>query len=167
MPKQKNIDSVSELKTKVDKSKAIFLADYRGLTHKQLEELHKAVKKVEGEFVVIKNSLLRRSLNTEYRIPDTSLTGPTAALFAYSDELSPLKELFKFIKAHSLPKMKLGLMGAVVYDESQVATLAKLPSQEILRGQLVSGLSGPVYGLVYALNGNLQKLVTVLGQIKR
>lgn len=183
MPKQKNIDAVARLKDKVSRAKGIYLTDYRGLTHKQLENLHKNVKKADGEYVVVKNSLLKLSLGSQFTVKKVhsnenstvnsepgltiNLTGPTGVLFSYADEINPLKELFKFIKTTTLPKVKAGLVGENVYDESQVATLSKLPTKEVLRGQVVSRLSGPMYGLVYALNGNLNKLAYILNNIKK
>ena len=168
MPSQKKIATVESLKEKVARAKAIYLTDYRGLTHKQLEELHKLVKKAEGEYLIVKNSLLRlASQSSSFHIPASSLTGPTAVLFSFTDELVSLKELYKFIKTLALPKIKFGFIGKTVFDEAELTTLARLPSREVLRGQVVSRLSGPMYGLVYTLNGNLQKLAYVLSQIKR
>jgi len=40
----KKIQTVSELREKIQKAKSVVLADYRGLTHKQAEELHRLMK---------------------------------------------------------------------------------------------------------------------------
>lgn len=167
MPNQRNIDSVGNLKDKAAKAKAVYLTDYRGLTHKQLEQLHTAVRANDGEYVVVKNSLLRLALGKSKEEMGTSYHGPMAALFAYNDEITPLKEMFKFIKTNALPKIKMGFFGDLAYNEAEVTRLAKLPSKQELYGQVVSRVSGPMYGLVYTLNGNLQKLVTVLGRIQK
>jgi large subunit ribosomal protein L10 len=167
MPKQKNLDSVAALSQKASKAKAVYLTDYRGLTHKQLEELHRTVKPSDAEYVVVKNSLLGIALKSiNYKLDTTTFPGPTAALFAYGDEITPLKDLFKFKKTTSLPKIKSGFVGTAVYGESELTRLAKLPGKQELYGQVVSRVSGPMYGLVYALGGNLQKLVYVLGKIR-
>lgn len=167
MPKQKNITVATELKDKVNKAKSMVLVDYRGLTHKQAEELHHALAKVNGEFIVVKNSLLNiASKDTSFKMESADLSGPTATLLAYDDELAPLKELFKTIKVLNLPTVKFGYIGGNKYDSKQVEQVAKLPGLDVLRGQVVSRLSGPMYGLLYTLNGNLNKLVYVLSQIK-
>lgn len=162
MPKAKNIDTVAKLKEKLERAKGLVLTDYTGLTHKQLEDLHKTLNKVGAEYLVVKNSLL--SIASEKK--ETSV-GPTAVMFAYGDELAPVKELYKFIKANTLPKVKGGTINNNSYEAGQIAQLATIPSQEVLYGQVVSGLSSPLYGLAYTLNANLQKLVYVLGQIKK
>lgn len=159
MPNVKNTTIVEALREKLSRAKSVVLADYRGLTHKQSEELHRAVKKAGGEFVVAKNSLLKIAGGYQ-------TTGPTAALLAYEDELAPLKELAKTIKTLGLPKIKLGFIGKTQYADTEIEAISKLPAKEVLQAQVVSRLSGPLYGLTYSLNSNLQKLVLVLEGVK-
>lgn len=168
MANSKNIAIATSLAEKFSKAISVVLADYRGLTHKQSEDLHRAVKKVGGEFVIAKNSLLQiASQSSHYNLEPKTLVGPTAALFAFEDELAPLKELFKIIKTLSLPKVKFGFISGKKYSDLEVEVIAKLPGQDILRGQVVGRLNGPIYGLVYSLNYNLQKLVYVLSKINK
>lgn len=151
MPKQKNVAVVASLKEKLARAKSVVLTDYTGLNHKQSEELHKKVKAVGGEFLVVKNSLLKIASENK-----TVCSGPSAVLLAYDEELSPLKELYKFIKTAALPKIKMGIINDITYDEIAVTRLASLPDRKTLLGQFA-----------YALNGNLQKLAYVLTQIKQ
>ncbi len=164
--KQKKIDTVKELSDKVGRAKAIILADYRGLKHKQLEELRKTLKKVEGEFVITKNRLLRRSLGDKTQTLDSSLSDTTATLFAYNDEIAPLKELLKFFKAAGVGKSKAGLLGGSPLTEAEVTRLALLPTKNVLLGQLVGQLNAPIQGLHYALSWNMNTLVWALNNIK-
>lgn len=159
MANTKNIAIAASLKEKISKAKSVVLTDYRGLTHKQSEELHKNVKKAGGEFVVAKNSLLKIAGGWQ-------LKDPTAILLAYEDELAPIKELFKTIKNLSIPKIKFGFIGTKQYSDIEIETIAKLPGREILQGQIVSRLSSPLYGLAYSLNYNLQKIVLILGKVE-
>lgn len=168
MANQKNLAIVASLKEKLSRASSIVLTDYRGLTHKQLEDLHKAVKKAKGEYLVAKNSLIRiASQASSSQLPASDLSGPTAALFAYEEEIGPLKELFKTIKALGLPKIKFGFISGQRYNDSEIGSIAAIPAREVLYGQVVSRLSGPMSGLVYSLNYNLQRLVYALGQIKK
>lgn len=159
MAKTRNIAIASDLSEKFKKAKAVIVTDYRGLTHKQSEELHKAVKKVDGEYIVVKNSLLKIASGKE-------TTGPTAVLLSYGDELSPIKELFKFIKNITKPTVKFGFVGETRYEESDIAAMAKLPAKEVLQSQVISRIAAPLYGLTYSLNFNIQKLVSVLQEVK-
>lgn len=170
---QRNTDAVSKLSGKLEKAKAFFLTDYRGLTHQQLEQLKKVLKKVEGEFVVAKNTLLRVAMKGNAKIEDAKmqefdkeLKNPTAALFVYGDEIAPIKALADFIKTAQLPKIKIGFFSGNVAREADFKKLAGLPSREILLATLAVRLKSPIYGLHHALNWNLQRLVIALGNIK-
>lgn len=168
MPKPANITIANELKEKVAKAKGIVLTDYRGLTHKQSEELHKAIRATNGDYVIVKNSLLKiAAKDSAYTFEKEDVIGTTAALFAYEDELATLKELFKFAKTNTLPKVKLGYISGKKYSDKEIDAIAKLPSKQVLQGKVVSALSGPLYGMMYVLNGNISKLVYVLANIKK
>jgi large subunit ribosomal protein L10 len=168
MPNQKNLNIVSELKDKLARSKSLVVTDYKGLTHKQTEQLHRDVKKTGGEYLVAKNSLLKiAAKDNGYSLEEVELKGTNGFLIGYEDEVSSIKELAKFIKTNTLPKIKFGFIGKNQYDGKQVEAIAKLPGKQELQGMVVSRLSGPLYGLMYALNGNIQKLVYVLNAIKK
>lgn len=164
--KQKKIDTVNDLTQKVNKAKVIVLADYRGLKHKQLEELRKGLKKTEGEFMIAKNRLILRALGDKAEAIKDSLKESTAILFAYADEVAPLKELLKFFKNAGMGKTKAGFMGTSVMTDSEVTKLATLPTREVLLGKLVRQLNAPIQGLHYALNWNINTLVWALNAVK-
>ena len=163
---QKKIDTVAELTDKVAKAKSIVLADYRGLKHKQLEELRKTLKKSDAEFAVTKNRLFAKALGDKAASLEDQMKESTAALFAYADEVAPLKELLKFFKTAGFGKTKGGLLGTTVLGEAEIAKLATLPTRPQLLGQLVGQLNAPIQGLHYALNWNLNKLVWALDAVK-
>jgi len=177
--KQRKIDTVTNLTEKVNKAKVMVLADYRGIKHKQLEELRRNLKKSDGEFVVAKNRLVLRALRSAQGKPSErskpsettdqilpSLTDTTAVLFAYKDEVAPLKELLKFFKAVGLGKTKAGIMGSSVMTDADVTKLATLPARDVLLGTLVRQLNAPIQGLHYALQWNINKFVWALNSIK-
>ncbi len=165
--KQKKIDTVKNLTDKFSRAKSVVLADYRGIKHKQLEYLRKLLKKTDAELVVSKNSFLSRALGNQAKDLESSLKEATAALFAFADEVAPLKELLKFFKQVGLGKTKAGLLGKQVLSEEEVNKLATLPTKEVLLATLAARLKGPISGFHYGLRWNLQKLVTVLGNIKK
>ena len=167
--KQRKIDAVTELTAKVDKAKSIVLADYRGLKHKQLEELRRTLKKANAEFSVTKNTLFKRALSERSEskgLLDNLLKESTAALFAYADEAAPLGVLLKFFKTAGFGKTKGGLLGDKVLTEEDVAVLATLAPRPVLLARLVGQLNVPIRGLHWALNWNLNRLVWALNSIK-
>ena len=170
MPTQKKIDTVTELTDKVTRAKAMVFADFAGIKHKQLEDLRKTLKKVQGEFVVTKNRLLLRAIGaTDQPLQEVllqMLSQSTATLFAYADEVAPLKALLKFFKNVGLGKTKGGLLGASALSDTDVTRLATLPSRNILLGNLAGQLNAPIQGLHYALSWNMNRLMWALQNIK-
>jgi len=174
MPTQKKIDTVNELSEKIKKSRSIIFADYTGLKHKQLETLRKTLKKTGAEFVVVKNKLLERSLRqAQGKLLETNadtvspmLKENTATLFTYDDEEAGLKELLKFFKHTEIGKTKGGLLGNIALTGDDVDRLSKLPSRQVLLGQLAGQLKAPLYHLHYALSWNINQLVWGLTDIK-
>lgn len=166
MPTQKKIDTVNELTEKLARARSVILADYRGLKHKQMEELRRAVKKANADFVVAKNRLFLRALSDKAESLKASLVDTTAVLFSYTDEVAPLKELAKFFKAAGVGKTKAGLLRGSFLGESELTRLSQLPTREVLLGQLVGQLKAPINGLHYALSWNLRRVVWVLDGVK-
>lgn len=158
---------VKDLTGKLTKSKALVLADYRGLAHKQLEELRKTLKKTQAELSVTKNSLLKRALNEARKTVDiTNLSGSTATLFAYADEIAPIKELSQFLKTAGAGKIKGGLLGNQTLTSEEIDKLSTLPPKNVLLAQLVGQMKAPLSGLHHALSWNLRKLVWTLSAVK-
>lgn len=173
--RDKKAELVGEFEEKVKRAKALVLADYRGLTHKQLEALKKALKQVEAELVVTKNTLLKRALEKDegLRIKHkeetigSSLQGPTATLFAYGDVIAPLKELAKTIRLLKIPVIKLAFLEGKTLTGEETLKLAALPGRNVLIAQVVFGMKAPIYGLHRALTWNMQKLVMTLKAIEK
>lgn len=166
-PNQKKKDIVTSLTSELKDAKSIVLADYRGMTVHQLEDLRKALRQVNAKFIVAKNTLLKISLGEMGEKLAEYFKEPTAILISKGDEVAPLKELAKVFKNIQKPAVKAAILGQEILTANDVDRLSKLPTREVLIGQLLGNLNSPISGLVYALNGNLQKLVIVLGQIKK
>ena len=182
---------VAELSEKVTRSKGMVFTSYQGLTHKQLENLRKAVKALDADFVATKNTLLKLALlnskhetrnskqiqnsndkNSKnlsvsdfgFRISD--FQGATATLFLYADPIMPLKELAKSIKEFNLPSIKFGILDGQQMSSEQILKLSTLASRETLLTQLVFSLKSPISGFHRALAWNMQRFVMTLGAIK-
>lgn len=162
--RQKKIVIVDDLTAKVSKAKGMVFTNYTGLTHQQLEGLKRAVKKVDGEFVVTKNTLLRRSLGDQ--MTDLSVfDNPTATLFAYNDIIEPLKIIAKSVKDVNMPLIKAGLLDGKVLSEKEVIRFSTLPPLPVLRAQVLGMMKSPIQGLHRSLNWNIQSFVMTLNAI--
>lgn len=166
-PNLKKKQIVENLTADLSGAKSVILADYRGMTMKQLEDFRKSLRTVNAKFIVAKNTLLKISLGEMGEKLSEYFKEPTAVLISKGDEVAPLKELAKFFKNFQKPVIKAGVLGKDILTSSDIDRLSKLPAREVLLAQLLGSLNSPITGLVYTLNGNLQKLVLVLSRIKK
>jgi len=163
MKKSQKFLTVDNLSEKLKQAKSLIFADYSGLKVDQINRLRQEIKKVGGEFEVIKNTLLSKaSQGGKWQIENEQLKGPTAALWIYNDDISPLKVLDKFIKKNELPKLKFGFWDKEIIDAEKITQLANLPGMEELRARLIGFLKSPLYRLTTNLNSNVLKLLYLL-----
>ncbi len=163
------IESVQLIQEKLNKATAVVFADYKGLSMLQLSALRKQLREQNAEFSITKNTLLDLALkNSKLQTPNSKLSeGPTATLFAYDDQVTPIKILVKGLKDISIGKVKGGFLGTVALDYAKVMQLSTLPSRDELRGQVVGVLVAPLTGILSVLSGNLRNLVYALDAIRK
>lgn len=164
--RQKKEAIVAELLEKVNRAKGFVFTSYQGLTHKQLEEIKKAVKAADADFVATKNRLMLKAMEGKVKV-ESELKNATATLFLYGDPVAPLKTLAKSIKELNLPAIKFGILDGIQMSSEELLKLSTLPSKETLLTQLVVGLKSPISGLHRALNWNIQKFVMTLKAIEK
>lgn len=161
-------EAVIKLQEKLVKAKAVVFADYKGLTMKQLSNLRKQLREQNAQFSITKNTILERALpSSNLQLPSSNLEGPTATLFAYDDQISPIKTLVKAFKDMALGKVKFGFLGEEVLDEAKIIQLSTLPTKDELRAKTVGVLVAPLQGIVGVLQANLRNLVYALSEIHK
>lgn len=167
MPTKQKVATVAHLTEQMQNAKAVVFTDYRGLTVSQISELRKALAKHDATLEVTKNSLMNLAAKEAGKeVQAEVLQGPTATLFAFGDEVAPLKALVDFAKEQELPTVKAGFLGTMVLDQKQVSALAALPSRDVLIAQTVGTIKAPLTGLVNVLQGNTRGLVYALAAIR-
>lgn len=161
---------VEKLANQIKGAKSVTVIDYQGISTKAAEELRGKIKEAGGVVVVAKNTLLKLALvksqlttHNSQLVPE-GLQGPTAVVFAKGDEIAPLQVIGKSIKDTQLPKLKFGLFNGDFIDASKLRALSRLPSRSVLLAQLLGAMNAPKYMFVNTLNGNMQKLVYILGE---
>lgn len=166
---------VKKLIEKLSRAKSVVFTDYqqaetsgsKGLNMAQLSDLRSKLREVGSEFTITKNSLLGLATeNCKLKIEDSILDGPTATLFSYDDEITPIKILVKALKDAGTGLVKAGFLDGEPMDAAQINRLAQLPSKDELRAKIVGSLGAPLYGIVGVLQANLRDLVYALDQIR-
>lgn len=168
MNREQKAVAIEEIATHIDESHAIFAVDYRGISVPQVAELRAKLRDADATFKVVKNSLTERAADQagaeslkEY------LAGPTALTFVRGDVATAAKAIADYAKATQLLPFKGGLMDGAVLDVDQLRSLSRLPSREVLYGQLVGVVASPVGGLVRSLAALVGGLASALGQVQQ
>jgi len=174
-PKQRIIENLRE---KFQKSSLALLTDYRGnekgLTVQEINELRKSFKQKAGELKVVKNTLIRRTLEElEISGLDSQLYNPTALIFSYGDPVGIAKILVDFARkkktatsAEGIPIIKAGYLEGKILTPAQVRELAMLPGKQEMLAKLVSTIAAPISSFLRVLTEPMAKLVRILPQIK-
>lgn len=171
MPKTKEQKRtiLKQLNDKITKAKSIIFTKYSGLTVKESEELRDKLRQENNEYYVAKKTLFALALKDIAGLDVKKFTGQAAAIFSYSDEISPAKIVGQF-KKDKEKEGKIEFIGGILENKyiglDQVVYLATLPSKQELYGQIVGSINAPVAGLVNALAGNLRNLIYALSAIK-
>jgi len=158
--------AIEEIAAQIEGAEAIFAVDYRGISVAQAAELRSKLRESDSSFRVVKNRLTKLAADKagEERLTDL-LEGPTALTFVAGDTASAAKVISTFNREHDVLTFKGGFMGELLLDEDKFRSIARLPSREVLDGQLAGVVASPLTGLVRGLGSMIQGLALQLGQI--
>lgn len=155
--KSKKQEEVARLRDVLGKSKSVFTASFQGIKVREDFELRRAVRQAGGDYQVIANRLARvASQGTAAEPLMKGLKGMTSLVFADKDPVALAKALQAYAKTHPVLTFRSGMVEGKVVDASQIADLANLPGKEAIYAKLL-----------FLINANAQRLVTVLGAVGR
>jgi large subunit ribosomal protein L10 len=166
MNREEKSAAIQEIAAQIEESEAIFAVDYRGISVPQAAELRSKLREADASFRIVKNRLTKIAADQvgEERLPEL-LQGPTALTFVRGDTAQAAKAITTFNKEHDVLTYKGGFMDGTSLDEGAFKSIAKLPSREVLNGQLAGVVASPLTGLVRGLGSMIQGLALQLGQI--
>jgi large subunit ribosomal protein L10 len=152
---------VEELTARLKAAETLLVADYRGLTMPQIDELRTRLLESGARFTVVKNTLTRRAAEaagTEGLL--ALLDGPSAIAFleADGDMVATAKALADAARETNVLEIRGGIMQGRAVTAEEVEILAKLPPTEVLRGQVLGAIVAPLTALAGLLNAPLQNL---------
>jgi large subunit ribosomal protein L10 len=159
---------VKEIKRKLKDSSILILTDHTGLSSSQMNELRSLLRKKGSMYVVVKNRLLKRSLDKELlEAFEAHLTGPTALAISGGDSAALSKIIVTFADQHEAPKIKAGILEGNVVTARQIGAIASLPPRDVLLAQFMSGMRGPISGFAGVLRETLRQFISIVDQIRK
>jgi large subunit ribosomal protein L10 len=156
---------VAELAEQLRKTQTLIVADYRGLTMKEIDALRTRLLEHGARFTVVKNTLTRRA--AEAAGADTVLAlleGPTAIAFLESDgdPVAVAKALADAARETRVLEIRGGILDGKAITEDEVKSLATLPPLETLRGQVLGAVAAPLITVVGLFAAPLRDLVGLI-----
>jgi large subunit ribosomal protein L10 len=157
---------IEEVAGQISEAEAIFAVDYRGISVPQAAELRTRLRDADATFRVVKNTLSERAAEQagagELR---EHLQGPTAMTFVRGDAAAAAKALSDFARATGFLAFKGGWMNGKPLTGDEIVAISRMPSRDVLYGQLVGMVASPLTGLAAGLSNLISGLGRQLAQI--
>jgi len=158
---------VAEVADAANKALAAVAAEYRGLTVEEMTDLRAQARENGVYLKVAKNTLVRRAVEgTDYECIQDSLTGPLLFAFSMEDPGAAARLVKDYSKGHENLIAKLVAMDGELYDASELARLASLPTYDQAIGMLMGVMKAPIEKFVRTLAEPHTKLVRSVAAVR-
>ena len=149
---------VKEIAANVKDAQSVVVVDYRGLTVEQDTQLRKNLREAGVVYKVYKNTYMTRAFKgTDFEGLTPFLEGPSAVAISTTDATAPARILAEFAKKADKLEIKAGVVEGTVYDAKGMATIANIPSREVLLSRLLGSMQSPITNLARVLNQIAEK----------
>jgi len=145
-----------------------FLLGFSGITVPQVTELRNRVRATGGEYLVVKNNLALRAIDsTALAALEEHFVGPTAVVYSTKDPVALAKALTDYAKEVPAIQFKAGMVERRAVAAGQIREIAQLPGREELIAKLLFLLQSPIVRFARVLAAVPQSLVLVLDQVRQ
>ena len=160
---------VAEVTEQFSRAKAMYFADFTGITVEQVNELRREFHKEGIDYRVVKNTLAKKALEnlTGYEGVYGGLVGATAVAIGYGDPVTPAKIIKKFRDKHQKLQLKVCVLEHQVFDGKQLDEIAKLPSRNEIIAGILGCIQSPMQGVAGTINAVMRDLVSVIDAIEK
>lgn len=160
------VKAVDEIREKLERSGAVMLTEYRGLTVGELAALRTELTRNEVEYRVVKNTLTFRAAEAlGMDVPREMLEGPTAVAYCFGDPVQAAKALATFARDHPALVVKGGFMEGRTLSADEAKELASVDSRDVSLAKICGSMTSPLAGIVGVLEAPLSRIVYVLEQL--
>jgi large subunit ribosomal protein L10 len=156
---------VAELAEKLKATPTLFVADYRGLSVTEIDDLRTKLIEHGARFTVVKNTLTKRAAEEAGAESLLALLeGPTAIAFieADGDMVAVAKALTDSARTTRILAIRGGILDGSPIGEEQVRNLATLPPLDVLRGQVLGAITAPLVTVVGLISAPVRDLLGLI-----
>lgn len=149
---------VEEISASIKDAQSVVLVDYRGLTVEQDTQLRKNLREAGVTYKVYKNTMMNFAFKgTEFEGLSEYLNGPSAVAISTEDATAPARVLSQFAKTADKLEIKAGVVEGTVYDAKGLASIAAIPSRDVLISKLLGSLQSPITNFARVMNQLAEK----------
>ena len=166
-PNTRKVERVAELKERIDRSDALLLTEYRGLTVSEITELRRSLAEGGTKFAVVKNTLMRRAVNDAGVAElEPMLEGPSAVAFVEGDPVAAAKSVVDAAKKFPTLVLKGGFMDGKLLSAADAKALASLESREVMLSKIAGLMKSEMSKAAAMFVGAQSKFLGVLEAYK-
>ncbi|MDH3943694.1 MAG: 50S ribosomal protein L10 [Anaerolineae bacterium] len=152
LTKERKDQAVAQYQEWLQKSEAVVMAEFSGLTMKAIDKLRADMREAGGEFHIIKNTLAKIAFkNSGFEVSEEWLTGTTALGIAFEDPPGVAKTIVDLQKEGDSIKIKGGFLGKDPLTAAEITVMAELPPLPVVRAQLLGTIMAPASKLTRTL----------------
>jgi large subunit ribosomal protein L10 len=158
---------IEEILLRFTKYPNFVITSFMGTSTGELEKLRRNLKKTNGNYFVVKNSILR-IIFSKMKLDEEAagIEGGMGISLCGDDSTAVCNLLVNFAKANDKFKVKGAIIDGKRLSSERVKALAGLPPRNVLLAQVVGGIKSPITGFVIVLGGIIRKFVYVVDAIK-
>ena len=158
---------IEQLKARIEAAAFAVVTDFKGMTVEELTRLRVKVREAGGELCVVKNTLARIAFTGSMH---DSLQGMfkenSAVALGFADPVAVAKALSEFARTSKLFRLRHGSLHGKLMTAGQVEELSKLPSREVLLGQVLGAMNAVPTNFVSLLANMVRPLLYALKAIE-
>ena len=149
---------VDEISANIKDAQSVVLVDYRGLTVEQDTQLRRKLREAGITYKVYKNTFMNFAFKgTDCEALTQYLEGPSAIAISNDDATAPARVLAEFAKTADKLEIKAGIVEGTVYDAKGMASIATIPSRDVLISKLLGSLQSPITNFARVMNQLAEK----------
>lgn len=149
---------VDEISASIKDAQSVVLVDYRGLTVEQDTQLRRNLREAGIIYKVYKNTFMNFAFKgTEFEGLTQYLEGPSAVAISTDDATAPARVLAEFAKTADKLEIKAGVVEGTVYDAKGIASIASIPSRDVLISRLLGSIQSPITNFARVMNQLAEK----------
>lgn len=149
---------VEEISAGIKDAQSVVLVDYRGLTVEQDTQLRRNLREAGVVYKVYKNTFMNRAFQgTDFEALAPYLNGPSAMAYSTTDATAPARVLADFAKTANKLEIKAGVVEGTVYDATGMASIASIPSRDVLISRLLGSMQSPITNFARVMNQLAEK----------